>query len=237
MRHLDRDLKLLTAATLLFALDAGMYLQLLPVYALQLGSSPVIVGVLMAILLAATAAGNIPGAWAAQRFRLKPVIVFAWWLRVLAALLFFAAPSWPWLIPALIVSGLYMANNPAYKTYIHLKSEPQRVASNLTLVFGAYPLGLVVSPLVGGYLAERVGMRLLFLVAAAVFVVSALIVSLIRDTPYQTADTPFDLAALRKNRRFGRYVAFFLVAFLAAYIGQPFLNPYLEQVHHQGYAA
>jgi hypothetical protein len=91
VRHLDRDLKLLAGANVLFALGVGLYLQLLYVYAIKhLGASGFAVGVLNAVYLATMAAGNIPGAWAAARFRLKPVIVAVWWLTVP-----FRVSTWP----------------------------------------------------------------------------------------------------------------------------------------------
>jgi MFS family permease len=235
--RLDRDLKLLSLANVLFALGIGMYLQLLFVYAMDLGASRLTIGLLNAVMLACIAAGNIPGAWAAHRFRLRTVIVVAWWFTVPAAVCFALAPSWPWLIPGLVLTGFYMANNPAFKSYICLKSEPERMARNITLVFGAYPAGLVVSPLVGGFIADHYGMRAVFWASAVLYVASSLAATFIRDTPYRTCETPWSLAGVRRNRSFRRYVGFFLVGFLAVYVGQPFLTPYLKIVHGQGYAA
>lgn len=237
MRHLDRDLKLCAVANLFFALGVGLYVQLLFVYALDLGASRFTLGLLNGVMLTTTALGNIPGAWAAHHFRLKSVIVAVWWLTVPSALCFYLAPSWPWLVPGLIISGLYMANNPAFKSYIYLKSEPERVARNLTLVFGTYPLGLVVAPMLGGFLADRIGMRSVFLISAVLFMISASTISLIRDTHYHTADQPWSLRTLSRNRRFRRYLIFFLAGYLATYVGQAFLNPYLSQVHHQRFTA
>ena len=237
MRHLDRDLRLTVFAVLLYALGVGLFLQLLWVYALSLGSSRFTLGVLNAIMLTTLAAANIPGAWAARRFRLKPVIVAVWWLLVPAGLALFLAPSWLWLIPGLIIFGLSFANTPAMKSYIYLKSEPSRVARNLTIVLGAYPVGLIVAPLVGGQIAAHLGMRVVFLISTALFVLSALTITFIHDTHYHSAETPWSLRSLSRNRRFRRYLVFFLAGFLAVYVGQAFVNPYLSQVHHQGYAA
>lgn len=238
MRHLDRDLKLLAAANLLFALGLGLYYQLLFVYAIkELDMPRVWIGVLTAVMLATTAASGIPGAWAAHRFRLKPVIVAVWWVTVPAAICFALAPSWPWLVPGFFLSGCYMANNPAFKAYIYLKSAPERVARNITLVFGTYPAGLVVAPLAGGYLAAHVGMRPVFWISAGVFALSSSAATLIRDTPYHAAGDPWSWRTLRENRRFRRYIGFFLAGFSAVYIGQPFLSPYLAQVHGQGFQA
>lgn len=237
MSRLDRDLKLLAAGNLVFGLSVGMYLQLLFVHAMDLGASRFTIGMLNAIMLTCIAAGNLPGAWASHRFPLKTVIVAIWWLTVPTAVCFALAPSWPWLIPGMVLTGLYMANNPAFKTYIALKSDRERMARNLTLIFGTYPAGLVVAPLLGGALADAYGMRTVFWVSAALFAVSSLTVTLIRDVPYRSEQAPLKPAAVSRNRAFRRYVAFFLVGYLAVYVGQSFLTPYLSVVHEQGYLA
>ncbi len=237
MRRFDRSFRLIIAAQILFALGLGLYYQLIFVYALSLGASRFTIGVLQAVWLACTAIGFIPGAWAAKRFRLKPVIAGVWWLTVPAATCFALAPSWPWLIPGFVLSGFYMANNPAFKSYIYLKSEPARVARNMAYIFGAYPIGLIFAPLLGGYLADRIGMRWVFAISIVLYAASSTVITLIEDTPYHTAESRWTLASLYANRLFRRYVVFFFVGFLAVYLGQPFLTPFLKQVHGQGYTA
>jgi hypothetical protein len=74
-----------------------------------------------------------------------------------AGLSFFLAPSWPWLIPGLVFTGLSMTNNPAWKSYIVLKSEPARVARNISsyalpfVVVIVIALGLLVLLAVGAH--------------------------------------------------------------------------------------
>jgi len=235
--RLDRDLRQLCAANLLYGLGIGLYLQLLFVYAMDLGASRATIGVLNAVLLVCVAAGNLPGAWASQHFRLKTVIVVIWWLPVAAAVCFALAPSWQWLVPGLVLSGLCMANNPAFKSYIALRSEPGRVARNITLVFGAYPAGLVVAPLAGGFIADHYGMHAVFWLSAVFYAASSVAATFIRHVPSEAHQTPLRHAAIRDNRGFHRYVVFFLVGFLAVYVGQAFLTPYLSVAHDQGYSA
>jgi predicted MFS family arabinose efflux permease len=237
LRHLDRDLKLLALANVLYATGLGLYMQLLFVYALQLGASRFAIGALNGVMVATIMVVNIPGAWAATRFRLKRVLVVVWWLLVPTALSFYLAPSWPWLIPGLILFGLTFANNPAFKAYIYLKSEPSSVGASMAFVFAAYALGLVAAPLLGGWVAEHAGMRTVFLISTLVFVASATTVCFLRDTPHHPSTGEWRLADLRGNRAFRGHVAFFFVGFLAVFVAQPFINPYLAQVHGQGYAA
>jgi len=233
-----RDLKLLALANLLFAIGLGLYLPFFYIYVRKtLGAPAYMVGVMAAVLFIATAAGNIPGAWLADHVRLKPVIVSIWWITVPAAISFALAPSWPWLFPGLVLSGLYMMNNPAFKSYILLKSEPERISSNMSYVLASFPLGLAVGPLVGGLLIDRWSMKVVFVVSAVVFALSSTSVTLIRDTPYHAAGRPWKLADLTGSRQFRRLLAFFFAAYLATYLAQPFVQLYLREVHDLSYLA
>ena len=237
MSRIDRDLKLLALANILYATGLGLYMQLLFVYALQLGASRFAIGALNGIMIASIMVINIPGAWAATRYRLKGVLVAAWWLLVPTTLTFYFAPSWQWLIPGLVLFGLTYANNPAFKAYIYLKSEPSSVGASMAFVFGAYSLGLVAAPLVGGWVADVAGMRTVFLISTVLYAASATAVCFLRDTPHHPPTGAWRARGLLLNRVFRGHVAFFFVGFLAVFVAQPFINPYLAQVHHQGYAA
>jgi MFS transporter, DHA1 family, tetracycline resistance protein len=237
VRLIDRDLKLLAVANILYATGLGLYMQLLFVYALQLGASRFAIGALNGLMVATIMVINIPGAWAATRFRLKKVLVIAWWLLVPTSLTFYFAPSWQWLIPGLILFGLTYANNPAFKAYVYLKSEPSSVGASMAFVFGAYSLGLVAAPLAGGWIAEVAGMRTVFLISTLLYAASATAVCFLHDTPHHPPTGVWRARELLVNRVFRGHVAFFFVGFLAVYVAQPFINPYLSQVHEQGYAA
>jgi predicted MFS family arabinose efflux permease len=233
-----RDLWLAFCSSLLFSLGLGLYYQLLNVYAIKnLGAPRFMIGALVAIQLGMTAIGYIPGAWASDHVRLKPIIVAVWWLAVPAALSFALAPSWPWLIPGYLLTGMYMANNPAFKVYIMLKSEPARVARNISYVFASFPMGLALGPLAGGWLAGRYGMRLVFTISIGFYIASSIVICLIRDTPYHAAGQAWRLTDLLANRIFRRNLIFFFGGFLTVYLAQPFVQPYLSQVHHLGYTA
>ncbi len=237
MTRLDRDFKLLAAANVLYSTGLGLYQQLLFVYALQLGASRFTIGLLNALMLATIMVVNIPGAWAATRFRLKPVLVGTWWLLVPTSLAFYFAPTWQWLVPGLILFGLAYANMPVFKAYVYLKSESGTVGTSMAFVFGSYSLGLVAAPLIGGWIAQEAGMRTVFLFSTVAYTLSATVVCFVRDTPNHPPREPWRIRHLFRGATFRGHVAFFLVGFLAVYVAQPFVNPFLAQVHDQSYAA
>lgn len=222
---------------MLYSTGLGLYQQLLFVYALQLGASRFAIGALNALMLATIMLVNIPGAWAATRYRLKPVLVATWWLLVPCSLAYFFAPSWQWLVPGLVLFGLAYANMPVFKAYVYLKSEPETVGTSMAFIFGSYSAGLIAAPLIGGWIAEHHGMRTVFLVSTVAYTLSATVVCFLRDVPRPPSTVPWRVTHLFRGATFRGHVAFFLVGFLAVYVAQPFVNPFLAQVHHQGYAA
>jgi MFS transporter, DHA1 family, tetracycline resistance protein len=235
--RIDRDFKLLAVANALYATGLGLYQQLLMVYALHLGASRFTIGLLNALMWAVIMVVNIPGAWAATRFRLKPVLVWTWWLLVPTTVFFFFAPTWEWLIPGLVFFGLAYANMPVFKAYIYLKSERQTVGASMAFIYGSYSLGLVAAPVVGGWIAERYGMRTVFLISTVVYVLSAIVVCFLREAPHHAPPPGWRATDLLARRAFRGHLAFFFFGFLAVYLVQPFVNPFLAQVHRQGYAA
>jgi MFS transporter, DHA1 family, tetracycline resistance protein len=235
--RLDRDFKLLALANVLYSTGLGLYQQLLFVYALQLGASRFAIGVLNALMLATIMLVNIPGAWAATRFRLKPVLVATWWLLVPTSLAYYFAPSWQWLVPGLVLFGLAYANMPVFKAYVYLKSERETVGKSMAFIFGSYSAGLIAAPVIGGWIAQEAGMRTVFLISTVAYALSATAVCFLRDVPNIPSPVPWKMTHLFRRATFRGHLAFFLVGFLAVYVAQPFVNPYLAQVHHQGYAA
>jgi len=82
-----------------------------------------------------------------------------------------------------------------------------------------------------------VGMRTVFLISTLVFAASATAVCFLHDTPHHPSTGGWRVTELWRNRTFRGHVAFFFVGFLAVFVAQPFINPYLAQVHRQGFAA
>jgi MFS family permease len=234
---LDGDLWRLFAAMVLFAFGWGLFYQLLNVYALSLGAPRFMIGVLTAVYLAAMTLSLIPASWATDRYPLHRVITAIWWLTVPAAIVFALAPSWQWLLLGQALNGAAVGSNPATKVYIILRSPATHVARNMSYVYAGIPVGMILGPLAGGWLATTVGMRWVFVVAGVFFTASSITVSTLGHTPYHAAGRPWSLRDLAENRVFRRHLAFFVCGFFAVYLGQPFVQPYLSQVHGQGYAA
>lgn len=227
---MPRDLKLAYTSILFIGLGYGLYAYLLPLYARALGARPVQIGLLYTAFFLTTTLVAIPGGFLADRFELKTIIVLDWFLVLPAVILFYAARSWTFLLLGEIVAGLSMLNSPAMSVYITRRVPRQKINTTFAFVYSSFPMGMVVSPAIGGYLANMIGIKNVFLVALVMFLISSIIISSIspeRHRPF--AKTTGVLTSLR-NLEFQKLIAFFTLIFLIDAMILPFISPYLNTV-------
>ena len=163
--------------------------------------------------------------------------VVADWFPV--GLTLFLAPSWPWLIPGLIIFGVVVRQQPRVQV-LHLpqvRALPRRRATSRSSSAPTLS-GLVVAPLRGRPDRRPPGHahRLSHQHGRLRGVVHPYDLPSPRHAALPSAETPWTpRRSLRRNRRFRRYLVVLLRRVPGAvYVGQAFINPYLSQVHAPG---
>ena len=226
---LTRDLKLISASIFALGFGYGLYFYLAPVYAISIGATPVQVGIIYTTFYLVTGLVAIPGGLLADRYNLRSVIAYTWFFVIPAGILYYVATSWPYLLVANIFGGLSMMNSPAVAVYITKKAAPERLASSYTLVYSSFAAGMVVSPALGGYIADVYDIRLIFLIASALFVVSSVMILFIsKEEPAPSKGEKLLLSILQDKNFLGAILYFSLIFFII-YISQPFLMPFLRE--------
>ncbi len=172
---MSRDLKLITFALFLWGCGEGLFLYILPYYMQQLGAAPAEIGSVLGLAAFLTACSFIPGGILADRFDAKKVMVWGWAMGGIAALGMGLAPTWPWFVPWILLYNVSAYCIPAINTYIAEASGQLPLEHTITVTFAGYAAGSVVSPFVGGRLAESIGAASLFIIGAAFFGISLLI--------------------------------------------------------------
>lgn len=98
----------------------------------------------------------------------------------------------------------------------------------LTLVYTGYWAGSIVSPWVGGWLAEIIGMRAIYVIAAGCYGLSTLAILMIKPQPVRARMSAWrfpSTASLQSGIALGVVV---FAIFLAMYIGQPLAPNFLR---------
>jgi len=173
---MSRDNKLVTLALFLWGGGEGLFIYIQSLYMQQLGASPEEIGGVLALASVLAACAFIPGGWLADRFDTKKVMIGGWALGGVASLGMGLAPDWRAFVPALLLYNISAYCIPAINSYIVEASGDAPLEHTITLTFAGYAAGSIVAPFVGGRLAEAVGTRWLYLVAAGIFLISLLTV-------------------------------------------------------------
>lgn len=215
----------------------GLYSLLLTIHMESLGASPVQIGLLIGVQGIARIAVTLPSGVLAERLSRRQLIVWTTAATVPAALLFGLAQVWWQLIPGMV---LLMAGNlgtPALSSYIVDLSTPRDRARTFALIYSVGPaVATVIAPSLGGLIAERSALRVVFLVTAAAYAASTLVFSRISERPLATSHhetkpsyrEAFAIPAVRA-------VALLKLGVLGTLaLGTTLLPNYLEEVHGLG---
>ncbi len=100
-----------------------------------------------------------------DRFGRRPIILLSLFGFSIDYLMLAFAPTYAWLVIGRIIAGIFGASHTAASAYIADVSTEENKAKNFGLLGGAFGLGFIVGPLLGGIFGEF-GVRVPFYVAA-----------------------------------------------------------------------
>ncbi|MCL6450152.1 MAG: MFS transporter [Acetobacteraceae bacterium] len=173
-RRLSRDLWILFLSFFLWCFGLGLFTQIWPLFMQDLGAGPVEIGVLYGVGYVVVTVTYVIGGVLADRFERRGLLIVTWAVSVPAMLFFAWARRWTDLFPGIVLFNSFLCM-PAFNAYVAARTRPEERAAAFTVVYASGPLGNLAAPALGGWLAARLGMRAVFLIAFAVCVVSTLV--------------------------------------------------------------
>lgn len=108
-----------------------------------------------------------------DRYGRRPVLLFSLFGFSIDYLLMGFAPTIVWLFVGRLISGLTGASFTTATAYIADVSPPEKRAQNFGLIGGAFGLGFIIGPVIGGLLGHY-GARIPFFAAAALAMLNAI---------------------------------------------------------------
>lgn len=231
MPRLNRDLWFFYASLLLFSVANGAYMVSLPAYARELGASPVELGVLGSVGMAFSTVAALPGGWLADRFDRKLLMVIGWAMCIPVPLIFAAAQTWQQLIPGYALFHLSLFSNPAMQAYIASKADPGKAGFTFSFVFSSLAVGAIAAPPLGGWLAETVGLDIVFYISAVVYFLStAAILFMSKDKPATLEGRGAVTIRSVLTPQLVRHLLLFMLVMTVVHIPFSFITPYMQEV-------
>ncbi len=241
LRELGRNNRLLMLALFIWALGEGLWFNLRQLYLAELGATPVQVGTALAIESIARGALLIPAGYLSDRFGPYRVVVASWLLGVIGPLLMAPAPGWQWAIPGMAIYAMSAFALPSVSAYALLslpdKTSPGINQRALTALFAAYPAGLILSPTLGGLIADAASVRACLWIAAGVFGLSTLVLLRAGPVPPAAAQHGERPADLFRNRSYLVVATYYSLAAFVYLIGYMLAPNFLQDVRGFSYGS
>lgn len=226
----DRNLWVLFISLLLWGLGSGLYLYTWPVYVAELGGGPRELGLLQTLAFGVAALSYLPGGYLTDRFDRKAILLAGWATAMPAPLLYALAANWLDLIPGVVVYNLSMFSNAALRAYVTDLVRPERLGSAFVLIDIAWPAGLIVSPVLGGFWAQQGGMRGVLFASFIFYLASTVVLILLEAQKPVSALRLGPEAVPVTNPRFIGVMLLGIGIYFTQFLAIPFFTPYLVDV-------
>jgi len=231
---LNKDLKLVFASNLVGSFGDGLYAYILPYYITKnLGASTVEVGILYAIVGLVAAVTLFLAGLLADKYDRKKIMIAGWAAWVPAPLIFSFAGGWLQTLPGMILWGFWLGG-PTSTAYIVTAADRRNLTLTFTVLSSAWSFGYIFSPALGGYVAEKIGMQIVFYLASFFYTLACLTLLLINsqraisDVQTSGGKSHFATATMIKFSILFAAIMFIMLLF------RPFVPQFLADIYHYG---
>lgn len=188
---LGRDGSLLFWSWALWGFGLGLWSYLWPVYLSRLGADSFQVGLVVGVPFLFATACYVPGGFVAQLGHHKWQLAIGHLLPILAAASFAVAQTWWHVLPGVILGSLVALCVPAIHSFIAQIADDEGVSVPriFTLITASLFAGMMLSPPLGGWIADRFGTTAaVFPLVSLSYAASVGGMCLLRSRPLPSAD-------------------------------------------------
>jgi len=230
---MNRNLLLVTISLFTWGVGEGLFIYLQPLYLQEFGANPVMIGTIFGVMGIAMAVFQIPAGYLSDRFGSRSIMWASWFLGTTAAWTMALANTLPMFVVGLILYGLTSFVIAPMNSYITNVRGNWSIGRALTFSSGFYHLGAVLGPVSGGLIADRLGLKTVYIFAAVIFVISTIIILFASRAPetHHADQVAHINMGILKNTRFFAFLAVTLVSIFAIYLPQPFTPSFLQNQH------
>lgn len=224
---MSRDLIFVVISLFLWGIGEGSFMYFQTLYLEQWGATALQIGAILSGWGLSMAIAQIPAGYLADRRGPRSLMWATWIISTAAAFLMAAANTLGIFIAGFLLYGLTASVSAPMNAYIisvRGRLAPERA---LTFASAAFNLGMTIGPSLGGWLAQRYSLRQVYFLASAIFVVSTVMILLIRRPPLEDHSVHPKATPLYTNRSFLILVALTFLTMFALFLPQPLTPNFL----------
>ncbi len=227
---MNRNYLLVAISLFFWGIGEGLFIYFQPIYLQQWVGDPLLIGTILGAMGVAMAVSLIPAGYLSDRLGSRSIMWASWILGTIAAWMMALANSAAVFITGLILYGSTTFGVAPMNSYITNVRGKLSVGRSLTIISGLYSLGAVIGPVTGGLLAEKFGLKTVYLVAGTLFALSSAIMLFIQKNPetHQHDLQPTQAKGLLSNRRFIGFLGITMVTIFVLYLPSPLSPNFLK---------
>ena len=239
-QDIGRDTRWVLISYMLWVIGEGLWMFIQPLYIKSLGATPDQAGMVLGMWGLGRLLIILPAGILADRFGARKIMLPGWFVGFTGVLIIALAPDWRWVAPGLMIYGFSALAIPLTNLYIAqaAQHDPTRradlpIQTSFTVLWAAYSLGIVITPAIGGWIGDQVGLRAVFLISAGWFLLS--ILAIFRISVFPVEERPergTDYGTLLRQGPVMLAFGLITLGFIVVLIGQPLSSQYLEEIRH-----
>lgn len=231
---MNRNLTLVAISLAVWGMGEGLFIYFQPIYLQEWINDPLIIGTILGGMGIAMALAQIPAGYLSDRFGSRPIMLTSWVLGTVAAWVMALANSLPIFVIGLVLYGMTGFVLAPMNSYIASVRGNLSVGRALTLVSGVYSLAAVLGPVTGGFIAEKLGLKSVYMLAGVLFVISTIIILFVGQHPETHAVDRESTQAkgLFGNTRFLGFLGITFITMLVLYLPSALTPNFLQNQQH-----
>jgi len=201
LRDMPRELAVVTFAMIVANITSNMYAPYEPLYLESLGAGVRQVGFFFTAQTIMSIAFRVLGGWISDNLGRLPTIALGSVFGLLAYLGYTLAPTWAWaMFGALMGAAGSSLVAPSFQAYTAESAPEGKTASTFGLVEGLFLTCQIVGPLLGGFLVENHGFKVMMWTATGIFAVATVLRLLIaRGKPLNARLSDLNAGRLKRD--------------------------------------
>ena len=226
---MNRALLLLAAALFTWGIGEGIFFYFQPIYLAELGADPIQIGIILGGAGIAMTLVHIPAGYLADKVGRRPLLRVAWTSGLLSSIMMASARSLPLFVTGLILYSFTTFVISPLNSYVTAARGKWSVGRVLTLISAVFSLGMVLGPLLGGWLGDHFGLRSLYITSATIFMFSTFFIFSLPPQPIHDSASRFSFKDLLKNKEYLTFLALLFFIIFALYLPQPLTQNFLQE--------
>ena len=229
---IPRDLAIVAISEFIWGLGEGLFIFFLPLALQRWNTDTVQIGAVLSMIGVTMAVVQVPAGYFSDRFGTQPLIFASLLLGIASAIVMAVARSLPFFVAGLLAYGCTSFISAPMNSYVTSLRGRWSVQRAVTFRTAAFQVGAIVGPILGGWIANTVGLSIVFRYSAGLFLASTLVMSLARRSfVLEHQEASIHLVSPIANPRFLGLLAVVFFTIIAISVPQQLTSLYLQNVH------